>query len=248
MKYHAKLEYGAKTHFFWNYSKESIIESVVVPFVNGQVIVLNISSVPHLFNMKTATFLKVYRTKESLRMKEEKSIVDQIKEEEFQDNDCTSEAIGMVQAEGTSRVLSSLIQKAMQPPKEQAFVVMKFGDEVLDSAYEGAYKAVAKEFGLECLRIDEVQDSGKISDQILEGLAESKYVLCDLTGARPNCYYETGFAHALGKEIILLANKREKIHFDLQGHRFIQWATEEELRKKLRERFSALDARRSREE
>lgn len=248
MKYHAKLEYGGKTHFFWNHSEDTMLDNVVVPFVNGQVIVLKVSSGPHLFNMKTATFLKVYRTKASLKVKEDKSIIDQMKEKEFQENDCTADAIGMVQAEGTSQALSSLIQKALQQPKEQAFVVMKLGDAVLDSAYEGAYKAVAKEFGLKCLRIDEVQDSGKISDQILESLAESKYVLCDLTGARPNCYYETGFAHALGKEIVLLANKKEKIHFDLQGHRFIQWSTEEELRKKLRERFTALEARRSREE
>ena len=217
----------------------------MIPFVNGQVVLLK---GPRLFNMKNTTFLKVYRTKAVLKVKEDQSVINQMKEQSFEENDCTAEIIGKVQAQGTSKALSSLIQKALQPPKKQVFVVMKFADEILDSAYEGAYKTVAKEFGLDCLRIDEVQNSGKISDQILEALAESKYVLCDLTGARPNCYYETGFAHALGKEIILLANKTEKVHFDLQGHRFIQWATEEELRKKLRERFAALEAERSREE
>lgn len=83
---------------------------------------------------------------------------------------------------------------------------------------------------------------------MLEQIAESKYVVCDLTGARPNCYYETGFAHALGKDVILLANKKEKIHFDLAGHRFIQWSTEEDLRKKLRERLTALEGSKSRDE
>lgn len=249
MKYHARLEYGSSSHFFHNHSEESIIESVVVPFVNGQVVMLKFRLLgPRLFNMKNATFLKVYSTKSALKTSDEKSIADQIKEESFSKNDCTQEILGKVQARGTGKALSSLIQKALQPTKNQVFVVMKFGDETLDSAYEGAYKAVAKEFGLACIRIDEVQDSGKISDQILESLAESKYVLCDLTGARPNCYYETGFAHALGKEIILLSHKKEAIHFDLQGHRFIQWSTEEELRKKLRERFSALESSRSREE
>lgn len=248
MKYHAKLEYDTKNHFFWNYSEDRAIEGIVVPFVSGQVIFINQEGKPRLFNMKTATFLKVYRTKSELKVQGNKSIVDQMKATSFEDNECTTEIIGKVQAAGTSGVLTSLIQKALQPPKPQIFVVMKFGDEVLDSAYEGAYKAVAKEFGLDCLRIDEVQDSGKISDQILECIAESKYVLCELTGARPNCYYETGFAHALGKEIILLANKKEKIHFDLQGHRFIQWSTEEELRKKIRERLTALEGQRGREE
>ncbi|CUK22715.1 Uncharacterised protein [Achromobacter sp. 2789STDY5608615] len=245
MHYHARLEYGSNSHFFYNYSADAITEKVVIPFVNGQVILLKGE---RLFNMKTATFLKVYRTKARLRVKEDKSLVDQMKDPSFVENDCSAEIIGKVQAQGASKGLSSLIQKALQPPKKLVFVVMKFGDETLDSAYEGAYKAVAKEFGLECMRIDEVQDSGKISDQILEGIAESKYVLCDLTGARPNCYYETGFAHALGKDVILLVNKAEKVHFDLQGHRFIKWATEEDLRKKLRERLTALEAERNREE
>lgn len=247
MKFHARLEYGSTSHFFQNYNEERIVNEVVVPFVNGQVIALKFRLGPRLFNMKNATFLKVYKTKLALKATEDKSASDQIKEEAFATNDCTLEIVGKVQAKGSNQALSSLIQKALQPPKNQIFVVMKFGDAVLDSAYQGAYKTVASEFDLECVRIDEVQDSGKISDQILEQLAESKYVLCDLTGARPNCYYETGFAHALGKELILLAHKEEKVHFDLQGHRFIQWGTEEELRKKLRERLSALEASRSRE-
>jgi hypothetical protein len=57
-----------------------------------------------------------------------------------------------------------------------------------------------------------------------------------LSGERPNCYYETGFAHALGKEIILPINTKDKIHFDLSGHRFIQWETESDLRKGLKKR------------
>jgi nucleoside 2-deoxyribosyltransferase len=248
MRYHAKLDYGAKTHFFYNYSEESIGERIVLPFVNGQVVFIDFNKSKLLFNMGSATSLKVYRTKERLTIQEEKSVVEQMKEQSFEEKECTTEIVGKIQGSGTSKALSSLIQKALQPSKPQIFIVMKFGDENLDSAYEGAYKVVAKEFGLECLRIDEVQDSGKISDQILNNIAESKYVLCDLTGARPNCYYETGFAHALGKEIILLANKKEKIHFDLQGHRFIQWATEQDLRTKLHDRLSTLESKKSREE
>ncbi|MBV2180852.1 MAG: hypothetical protein KUL86_06400 [Castellaniella sp.] len=248
MKYHAKLEYGSSSHFFWNFSEESIAEKIVVPFVTGQVIYITIGGKERLFNMKNATFLKVYKTETSLKVQNEKSIIDQMKEQSFDEYDCTREIVGKTQAEGTTKALSSLIQKALQPSKAQLFVIMKFGDALLDSAYEGAYKAIATKFGLECLRIDEVEDSGKISEQILEGIAESRYVLCDLTGARPNCYYETGFAHALGKEIILIANSSEEIHFDLSGHRFIRWSTEEELRKKLSQRLDALESKRSREE
>ena len=34
-------------------------------------------------------------------------------------------------------------------------------------------------------------------------------VLADLTGERPNCYFEAGYAHALGKQLILTIRKGE---------------------------------------
>ena len=138
---------------------------------------------------------------------------------------------------------TSLLEKAFQPTKEQVFVIMKFGDAILDSAYEGAYKSISEQFNLRCFRIDEIEDSGKISEQILEQIAESKYIIADLTGSRPNCYYECGFAHALGKELILSVHKDDSIHFDLSGHRFIQWSTESELRRKLKQRFKTLESK-----
>lgn len=248
MKFHARLQYESQSHYFHNFSKDSLIEEVILPFVNGQIIKLKTREGPKLFNMKSANLLKVYKTKEAIKATDDKSIVDKMKEESFNQHDCTYELLAEIQGRNSERGLTSLLQKALLPPKDQIFVVMKFGDELLDSAYSGAYRTVAEEFKLKCIRIDEVPDSGKITDQILEEIAASKYIVCDLTGARPNCYYETGFAHALGKEVILLANKKEKIHFDLAGHRFIQWSTEEDLRKKLRERFSALEGSKSREE
>ena len=112
---------------------------------------------------------------------------------------------------------------------------MKFGDVDLDSAYQGAIKAVAeKEFKFRVLRIDEVRDAGKIADQVLDNISRSEIVLAELSGERPNCYYEAGFAHALGKKMVFCTRRGEEIHFDLKGYRFIQWRTEEELRQELR--------------
>jgi hypothetical protein len=249
VKYHATIEYGTKKHHWWNHSREAVLETVIVPFINGQVVLVKDGESQRLFNMKNATFLKVYRTRSSLKATDDKSVVQQLSEDSFKNNDCTAELISEVQSETTPDVpTSSLLQKAFQPPKAQVFVIMKFGDEVLDSAYEGAYKVVAQQFGLKCMRVDEVPDSGKISDQILEGIAESKYVIADLTGNRPNCYYETGFAHALGKELILIVRDDDTVHFDLAGHRFIRWRTETDLRKKLKERIQALEDAASRSE
>lgn len=125
----------------------------------------------------------------------------------------------------------------------QVFVVMKFGDKTLDSAYKGVIKPVIEEFKYYPLRIDEIDDSGSITEQILNQVARSEIVLADLTGDRPNCYYEAGFAHALEKEMIFTILKPNRPHFDLAAYRFIEWETEEDLRGQLRKRFAAIQKR-----
>lgn len=44
-----------------------------------------------------------------------------------------------------------------------AFVIMRFGDEQLDSTYHLVIRQVLLDFGYSPLRIDEVQDSGRIN-------------------------------------------------------------------------------------
>ena len=124
-------------------------------------------------------------------------------------------------------------------PLRPAFVIMKFDDELLDSAYEGVIRPLLEEFGYDPQRIDEIQDSGKISDQILMSIRDAELIVADLTGERPNCYYEVGYAHALDKAMIFTMKKGEKIHFDLSHHRVIIWTTEASLRKQLRKRLGA---------
>lgn len=48
-------------------------------------------------------------------------------------------------------------------------------------AYRGAIKPVIEEFKYSPLRIDEIEDAGSITDQILDQLARSEIVLADLT-------------------------------------------------------------------
>ena len=107
----------------------------------------------------------------------------------------------------------------------------------LDSAYKRVIKPIAKSVGYPAMRIDEVKHTGKIDTEILKQIAASKIILADLTKARPNCYYEAGFAHALGKEVIFTIMKDSQIHFDLSNYKFIIWETEEELSHELKPIF-----------
>lgn len=242
--YHARLEYGNTSHMWWNHSEDSITERLVLPFINGQVISINTGANgdSKLFNMKNATFLRIFRTEEKVEPTADKTVVQLISTSEFQKkNDCTLAFLNKIKKDSASVPTTSLLQKAFQPPKAQVFVIMKFGDDILDSAYASVIKPAVRKIGLHCIRVDEIPDSGKISDQILEKIAESKYVIADLSGARPNCYYEAGFAHALGKEIVLTIQDHESAHFDLQGHRFIKWKTESDFKRQLNKRLKVLE-------
>lgn len=138
------------------------------------------------------------------------------------------------------RKLNESDGRRLLPNPSQVFVVMKFDDNVLNSAYEGVIKPVAERHGFTVVRMDQVHNSGNITEQMLNAIEESRIVLADLSGERPNCYYETGYAHAVGKELILTIRKTEEVHFNLSVHRFIKWETEAELRKQLNERFASI--------
>jgi nucleoside 2-deoxyribosyltransferase len=240
MYYHAKLEYGGDFHWWWNYKKEQMVAGLLIPFINGQVILVRKGKHRRVLNLKNVTLLTVYKTSQSFKSSKEGVAPAEFLEGKIEEHECTQEIIEEVKSAQASPFVQSALQLAFAPPKNHIFVVMKFGDKELDSAYEGVIKPIIEENGYKAVRIDEVQDSGKITEQVLEHIATSKYILADLSGERPNCYYEAGYAHALGKQLIFTIKKSDAIHFDLAGYRFIQWETEAELRRELKKRFEAL--------
>jgi hypothetical protein len=125
----------------------------------------------------------------------------------------------------------------------ESFVIMMFGDPHLDSAYKLAIRPVLEQFDFSVVRIDEVQNSGSITDQVLEQIERSAVVLADLSGERPNCYLEVGYALALQKELILTCRKDDHVHFDLEHKRIIFWETESELHDALLPRLEAVKER-----
>ncbi|MGN6237056.1 hypothetical protein [Dyella sp.] len=238
MKYHVICKYGRETTYWYNYSREEVVAEILLPFINGHVIdIHDHDGTTLLLNMRGVNEIQIFKTRAKLP---DNSEIEEMQKPDFRKNDCTSELLNEARVLQANPQITSLLQKCFATPLNQLFVIMKFGDRALDSAYEGVIKPVATEFGLKALRIDEVQDSGQITDQILQAIATSKYILADLSGERPNCYYEAGFAHALGKPIILTIRSADKVHFDLAGYRFMQWETEADLRSALQARLRSL--------
>ena len=66
-----------------------------------------------------------------------------------------------------------------------------------------------------CFDKFENRDIAILEDDIWEGLNKAAIVVCDLSRKKANVFYETGIAHTLGKDVILIAQAKEDIPFDI---------------------------------
>jgi len=106
---------------------------------------------------------------------------------------------------------------AIQP--DTAFIMMWMDPKKaeLEDVYMSIKRCFAN-FGISAERADDIEHSGKITEEIINKIRTSEFLYADLTGARPNVYYEIGFAHALSKKVILYRKSDESLHFDLAGY------------------------------
>jgi hypothetical protein len=118
------------------------------------------------------------------------------------------------------------------------FVIMSFSSNPqLRDFYEKAIKPTVEALGFRCKRVDEQYFNGSIRENILANIRQAKFILVDLTEARPNCYYELGLAQALEKPVILLARRKEDVHFDVSDFPVIIYERLDPLVTRLRERI-----------
>lgn len=85
--------------------------------------------------------------------------------------------------------------------------------------------------------MDEQQFNGSIRQWIVENIQRARFIIADMTKARPNCYYELGMAHALDKEVIHITSDPKDIHFDIKDFNFIVYDTVENLKTQPRKRI-----------
>ena len=133
-----------------------------------------------------------------------------------------------------------------------AFVAMWFSDEV-SGAYSAAIAPAIEECGFRPVRVDNVEHNNDITDEIIAGIKDSRFIVADMTGYRGGVYYEAGFARGLEIPVIFTCRKdwfngekdsdgktiKEKIHFDINHQNIIVWETEDYLKKRIVDRIRA---------
>jgi hypothetical protein len=105
----------------------------------------------------------------------------------------------------------------LAPIGEDGAPERKHSDMVLETLLEHALVPSK----LRVVRADKITQPGMISKQIIEYILKSKLVIADMSFHNPNAFYELGIRHMLGKPIVHIIRKQDKIPFDLGNFRTI---------------------------
>lgn len=120
-------------------------------------------------------------------------------------------------------------------PKPFVFVLMPF-DSKFDDTYQLGIKAACTEAGAYCERVDEQLFDESILQHTYNQIARADVIVADMTDQNPNVFYEVGYAHALGKRVILLTQRAKEIPFNLEHFPHIVYGSIADLKRRLKRR------------
>lgn len=95
----------------------------------------------------------------------------------------------------------------------------------LDKTYKNIIKPAVEKAGLQCVRADEIQDSGLIDKSMYALLMHADLVVADISTYNPNAIYELGVRHAVRPYSTIIIKEQEgTIPFDLNHNRTFHYA------------------------
>ena len=108
----------------------------------------------------------------------------------------------------------------MSAAKKFVFVLMPFRDEFSD-IYKLGIKDACQSDKIYCERVDEQYYEGSILERVYNQIQHADCLIADMTGQNANVFYEVGFAHGLGKHVILITQDGDDIPFDMKHYQHI---------------------------
>lgn len=126
--------------------------------------------------------------------------------------------------------------EALEPP--HAFVVRLLNEKVAEfEAVEEHFETVVKpviegELGYRMIVVDGEQafEHARVDEEIFAKLHRSSIVLADLTGSRPNCFIELGYALGRGLPTMVMAKDGTDLPFDIKTLSGLIWKDKGDLK------------------
>ena len=127
-----------------------------------------------------------------------------------------------------------------RPLPRQAFIAFWFNSQWRSVCEDGLRQGV-REAGYDPFIVDRKQFLGKVDDKIIAEIRRSHFLVADLSGQRPNVYFEAGFAEGLDLPVVYTccACDLENCHFDKRQENIIVWRIREDLTEALHLRIEA---------
>jgi hypothetical protein len=134
---------------------------------------------------------------------------------------------------------------AGQRPKPKVFQLPDQIDDDLvsvmmpfDAAFNDVYetlKDAAHEIGMRCQRADDIWETDTVIQDVANLIGRARVVVCDLTGRNSNVFYETGIAHTLGRDVVLITQSAGDVPFDVGHIRYLRYLNNGEGRSRLQQ-------------
>ena len=114
--------------------------------------------------------------------------------------------------------------------KKRCFVISPIGEEGsgvrehADDVFRFIIEPAVNKFGIEAVRSDHIHETGEITEQMFREIIQSDLCVVVLTFLNPNVFYELAVAQSAGRPVILLVEKGQKLPFDIQDFRTVNYA------------------------
>lgn len=237
---------GVSSWLETNKTRESVLKEFICPYLNRELTVWD----GRIFNMASCGNVKVFLTEKPVDSDwplKKSEYIDEGKTEpnwnyepdlgkKFEEvgQDITEEiyreAISLIESGKYKEFRSLIIQESKG---KEVFFVCPFDNNEIDHNYKIVIKPCVEKHQFAIQRADEISHTRTITDVIISAINKSRFVIADLTEAKPNCYYEVGYAHSIGKPVIIIAKSGTERHFDLAAHNWTYWDSYEDLQDKM---------------
>jgi hypothetical protein len=231
LPYHAiAILSGNRQKTLPNRTESELLSETVIPFVASGVITAKWGEKIQSYQVLE---LRIYETMESWD-KRDGPLIDQIKNKKNLYNRFAKRADKLLSTNKPKIFVITPIQGEQHGDQEQQRVFREY-----DERFRAMEGVIARAGGV-AIRIDKEHALEDLVGRIKKEIRGAQFLVADLTDERPSCYFEAGYAEALGKPVIYMASKQSvskpgvktNIHFDIHMN-MNYFSNHSELKEKL---------------